>query len=206
MKSSEIASSRIFQLVAAHPVLDFVNTVDWRFREIGGPEELLENYSDLIHFSAQSNLLTSRQAQHLLRTVAPRKAAKVLDESRELREALAEFFYCALDGETPTAIQLKIMERHFQAARLHQKLQWKDSRLNWTFTTEDTAELPMWLLALRASDLITSDAMAMVHACNNSECKWLFLDTSKNHTKRWCDMKLCGNRMKARRFKAQRAS
>jgi predicted RNA-binding Zn ribbon-like protein len=45
--------------------------------------------------------------------------------------------------------------------------------------------------------------MSMLRECGNPECRWLFLDTSKNHTRRWCDMKICGNRMKARRFKAQ---
>jgi predicted RNA-binding Zn ribbon-like protein len=51
---------------------------------------------------------------------------------------------------------------------------------------------------------MTSEAVDRVHSCHDPECRWLFLDTSKNHTRRWCDMKLCGNRMKARRFKAQR--
>jgi predicted RNA-binding Zn ribbon-like protein len=201
VKIVEIAQPRIFQLIAAHPALDFINTLDWRFRESGGPEELLETYSDLIHFTEQSNLLIPSQTQHL-HTMTKRKAAKVLEESRELREALAEAIYSALDGLTPAATQLKTLERHFQAARLHQKLRWKDSRLEWSYAG-DTAELPLWLLALSASDLLTSDALSTLRACDNLECRWLFLDTSKNHTKRWCDMKICGNRMKARRFKAR---
>jgi predicted RNA-binding Zn ribbon-like protein len=68
---------------------------------------------------------------------------------------------------------------------------------------ESKAELPLWLLALTTSDLMTGESMHLVRACDNPECRWLFLDTSKNHTRRWCDMKLCGNRMKARRFKAR---
>jgi predicted RNA-binding Zn ribbon-like protein len=206
MKITEIAPSRIFQLVAAHPALDFINTLDWRFRE-SGSEELLQTYSDLIHFTEQSNLLTSGQKQHLLSTVTNRKAAKVLASSRELREALADAVYSALESRPPAAAQLKTLELHFQATRLHQRLLWKNSRLEWSFIEPEGApELPLWLLALSASDLITSEAMLKVRACDNHECQWLFLDTSKNHTKRWCDMKVCGNRMKARRFKAQRAS
>jgi predicted RNA-binding Zn ribbon-like protein len=206
MKITEIAPSRIFQLVAAHPALDFINTLDWRFRPTG-PEELLQTYGDLVHFTEQSNLLTPTQTQNLLRTVPNRKAAKVLTSSIELREALVETFYSILDGHTPAATQLKTLERYFQAARLQQKLQWEDPHLEWSFAeAENSAELPLWLLALSASDLITSEAMSRVRACDNLECRWLFLDTSKNHTKRWCDMKLCGNRIKARRFKAQQAS
>ena len=206
MKVTEIVPSRNFELVAAHPTLDFVNTLDWRFRQ-SGPEELLTTYADLVHFTAQSNLLPSKQAQQLLLTVTPRKAAKALDFSRELREALAETLYSFLAGRTPVATQLKTLERHFQTARRHQSLHQKATRLEWSFAEmEDASELPLWLLALSASDLITSEPMPMVRACDNLECQWLFLDTSKNHTKRWCDMRICGNRMKARRFKAQRAS
>jgi predicted RNA-binding Zn ribbon-like protein len=49
--------------------------------------------------------------------------------------------------------------------------------------------------------LLTSDAMEHVHACKSETCRWVFLDTSKNHSRRWCDMKICGNRMKARRVR-----
>ena len=206
MQISEAVPHRIFQLVAAHPALDFINTLDWRFRE-SGPEEFIESYDDLVHFTEQSHLLTPAQAQQLLRTIAPRKAAKVLEESRELREAQAETVYSVLDGRPPAASQLKTLERHFQAARLQQRLHRKDSRLEWNFAeVAHAAELPLYLLALSAADLLTSEAMSRVRACDNLECRWLFLDTSKNHTKRWCDMKVCGNRMKARRFKAQRAT
>jgi len=65
------------------------------------------------------------------------------------------------------------------------------------------AELPVWMLALAARQLMTSDAMALVRACGAESCRWLFLDTSKNHTRRWCSMQACGNRMKARRFQAR---
>jgi len=49
-------------------------------------------------------------------------------------------------------------------------------------------------------------AVAGVEGVRERECRWLFLDTSKNHTRRWCDMKVCGNRIKARRFKALHAA
>ena len=61
----------------------------------------------------------------------------------------------------------------------------------------------MWLLAQSAAELLTSASMEQVRACDADTCRWLFLDTSRNHTRRWCDMKVCGNRMKARRFQAR---
>ena len=70
----------------------------------------------------------------------------------------------------------------------------------------DQARIPVWLLTRAASRLTLSENVQQVRACANPECRWLFLDTSKNHTRRWCDMKLCGNRMKARRYKALHAA
>jgi predicted RNA-binding Zn ribbon-like protein len=206
VKINEAAPHRTFQLVAAHPALDFVNTLDWRFRGTG-PEELLQTYGDLVRFTGQSNLLSPRHAQHLLRTTASRKAAKTLASSKELREAMAAALYSSLSGRPLAATQLKTLERHFQTARHHQKLHWNGSHLKWSWTeAQDEPELPLWLLSQSASSLMTSEVLSMVRACDNPKCQWLFLDTSKNHTRRWCDMKLCGNRMKARRFKAHRAS
>ena len=89
-------------------------------------------------------------------------------------------------------------------ARESQHLIWDGERLEWELTQSPaSAGLPLWILSLKVAELATSDSMQMLRACGNDECRWLFLDTSKNHTRRWCDMKICGNRMKARRFKAQ---
>lgn len=203
MKITEISSNPPFQLVAGHPALDFVNTLDWRFRE-SGTEELLQTYGDLLRFTAQSQLLTPRQAQQLQRTVSNRTGARVLESSTELRESLAQAIYAVLDGQSPSATTLRNLDRHFKAAHDNQKLLWNQPHFEWCLSgMESKAELPLWLLALTTSDLMTGESMHLVRACDNPECRWLFLDTSKNHTRRWCDMKLCGNRMKARRFKAR---
>jgi predicted RNA-binding Zn ribbon-like protein len=203
MRITEISSNPLFQLVAGHPALDFVNTLDWRFRE-SGTEELLHTYGDLLRFTAQSQLLTPRQAQQLQRAISNRTGARVLESSTKLRESLAQAFYAVLDGQSPSATTLGNLDRHFKAAHDNQKLSWNQPHFEWCLSgMESKAELPLWLLALTTSDLMTGESMHLVRACDNPECRWLFLDTSKNHTRRWCDMKLCGNRMKARRFKAR---
>ncbi|HEX3469837.1 MAG TPA: CGNR zinc finger domain-containing protein [Silvibacterium sp.] len=192
-----------FQLVAGHPALDLINTLDWRFRE-DGAEELLKSYDDLLRFAEQSKILTPRQTRQLMRTVDSGTGARVLKNCTELREAMAEVFYAGVDGRIPSAAVLRKLERSFKAAQANQTLYWGDSRLAWDWSeTAEAAELPLWLLSLNSSELMVSEAMHSVRACDNAECRWLFLDTSKNHTRRWCDMKICGNRMKARRFKAR---
>jgi len=194
-----------FQLVAGHPVLDLINTLDWRFRETG-PEELLNTYDDLLQFSEQSMLLTARQTQRL-RKVSPSAADKTLQSTKDLREATSQILYAIMDARTPSTGAIKKLNQHIQNAQANRTLKWDQSRLELSWIgTEADAQLPLWLLAQSAADLLTGETMQRLRSCDNPECRWLFLDTSKNHTRRWCDMKLCGNRMKARRFKAQHSA
>ena len=68
--------------------------------------------------------------------------------------------------------------------------------------TDDLAR-PLWPLALSAGDLLTSADRERVKECAADNCSWLFLDMSRNRSRRWCDMAVCGNRAKARRFRAR---
>jgi predicted RNA-binding Zn ribbon-like protein len=200
---TSLVQDRPFELIAGHPALDLVNTLDWRFRD-DGPEELLASYNDLLRFAAQSRLLTAKQIRQMVRTSTESADADALVQCRELREAAAEILYAAVDDRTPAASQIKILDRCFKEARSHQRLAWSGSRLAWEWpASEYRPELPLWILSLSVARLAVSDDLHRLRACEKPDCRWLFLDTSKNHTRRWCDMKLCGNRMKARRFKAQ---
>jgi predicted RNA-binding Zn ribbon-like protein len=200
------AQNREFQLVAGHPALDLVNTLDWRFRA-SGPEELLAGYDDLLRFVVQSGLLKPKPMRDLLRTMPESGAAHALASCRTLREAASEVFYAAVEGHTPGAKAIRDLETIFKEARKNQHLAWDRFRLRWEWPSPDRdPELPVWMLTRCVWRLLLSSDMEFVRACENVECRWLFLDTSKNHTRRWCDMRLCGNRMKARRFKAQHRS
>ena len=201
--TATVAKGRIFDLSGGHPALDLVNTLDWRFRE-SGPEELLEDYSDVLSFAEQSALLPSSETRKLLRTVSPSKGEKVLSEIRDLRESAAELFYAAIDRRNPSPSSILRLQDCFAAARQQEQLHWTAGKLAWSLP-HSSAEpaLPLWLLSLSTASLITSEQMSLLRQCGSDECRWLFLDASKNHTRRWCNMKICGNRMKARRFKAQ---
>jgi predicted RNA-binding Zn ribbon-like protein len=195
-----------FQLCAGHAALDLVNSLDDRFAA-PGPAERLTDYGALLGFVVQAGLLDARHARHLGRT-APAMAARVLRAVHELREALAAALYAHVGGRAMPPADLRVLERHFRGAAQHRELCWRGSRgrgsLGWDFGRfARRAELPLWLLALSAADLMTSASLAHVSSCGAESCRWLFLDTSRNHTRRWCDMKVCGNRMKARRFQAR---
>lgn len=206
IKMPSLDQHRKFELVGGHPALDLVNTLDWRFRE-SGSEELLASYSDLLQFIAQSELMTSKQIRQALRATAESDAADTLVSCRELREAAAEVFYAGLDQRNPASSSLKTLQQYFSEARAYQQLAWSEPRLRWEWgSAVKPSQLPLWVLSLNVARLMFSDDMHRLRECENPECRWLFLDTSKNHTRRWCDMKICGNRMKARRFKAQHKS
>lgn len=202
----------IFDLCGGHPALDLVNSLDHRFRR-EGPVERLADYADLVRFAEQSRLLAPRQARMLARSVGAEAAARALRSAKELREALASACYAIVAGRRPTDADLRTLERHFHRASRHRQLRWvkaahgrrEPAGLNWHWgRCGDHAELPVWMLSLAARELIVSGSMHRVRPCAAETCRWLFLDTSKSHARRWCDMKVCGNRMKARRFQARR--
>jgi predicted RNA-binding Zn ribbon-like protein len=194
-----------FDLCGGHPVLDFVNSLDNRF-DGGGRSEGLQHYADLLRFTRETGLLDSAQAAQLMRAMTQQEAARALRAGRALREALAEALYAVVDQRPPAAGSLETLEHYFHLADRHRELRWQaDSTeragLTWSWRlSEGKAQLPVWLIAHAARELVLSLEVARVRACEAHTCRWLFLDTSRNHTRRWCKMQVCGNRMKARRY------
>lgn len=198
-----------FDLSGGHPALDLVNTLDNRFSP--GPAELLDSYQDLLRFMTQSRLLDASQVRLLARAGKSTPAARVLRAVRELRETLATILYGMLDGRAPRPAELRSLQGYIQAAGRHRELVWGSSATvesgagahwQWGRFAED-CELPVWILAQAAAELVLSSSLQRVRACDADTCRWLFLDTSKNGSRRWCNMRVCGNRMKARRFQAR---
>jgi predicted RNA-binding Zn ribbon-like protein len=192
-----------FQLVAGHPVLDFINTLDWRFRP-SGAEELLKNYADLLRFTAQSGLMTSSEVRKLARRDADKKK-RILSSSKKLRECLASILYAIAGGQAPPKDSVGALSVFARTAREAEHLVWHDSRLQWKTNKDrkDALNSPCRKLASVALELLTSEEINKLSACSDPECRWLFLDRSKNKGRRWCDMKLCGNRIKARRYRGR---
>jgi predicted RNA-binding Zn ribbon-like protein len=203
-----------FEMIAGHPALDFVNSIDDRFAD-GGPVELLTTYDDLLRFVSQAELITERQFREL-KKLEPSlvERSKVVAQAVHLREALAAILYAILDHQEPAKAALLDVETIFKDAAGHRRLVFKHtngaelpSGLVWEYKGVATEiQSPVWLLAEAANNLLTSPQAGLIRKCASTTCQWLFLDTSKNHTRRWCDMKICGNRNKARRFHLRQAA
>jgi predicted RNA-binding Zn ribbon-like protein len=194
-----MTAERPFKLVAGHVALDFTNTLDYRY-DPPRTRELLTRYEDLLRFCREAHLISSRQSQNLLRLAEPEKLA-ALEVARELREAMERLFTAALHDREASSTDLTNFNQQLAGAFVHRRLFQTGSGFGWQWLgLEGAAEGPLWPITMAAARLFASNRLRFVRECQAENCRWLFLDLSKNHSRRWCDMKLCGNRMKARRY------
>ena len=181
--------------------LDFVNTLDWRLR--AEPVELLRSYPDLLRWAWSASVLGRREARALRAwsEAHPRPAAAALAEAVRVREAVAALCQARVDGEPLPAAALVGLEEAFRSAWGSRALRPAAGAAAWAWRDAEPApERPAHAVALEAARLVTSADLERVRQCGDAECGWFFLDTSRNRTRRWCSMKTCGNRNKARRF------
>jgi predicted RNA-binding Zn ribbon-like protein len=188
-----------FQLFADHPALDFVNTLDYR----GTPEkrtELLGSYEDLLAFSEQAGILTNIEAKLLRKSADSAHHQKVLRDAITLRETFGRVCYSIAQRKTPLAADIEGLNAVIKRASGHRVIHTTKGQLDWTWDEPENPLTPVWRLAISSSELLTSPEASRIRICESEPCQWLFLDKSKNHSRRWCNMNTCGNREKARRF------
>jgi predicted RNA-binding Zn ribbon-like protein len=194
----------LFEFTGNHLCLDFTNTVDDRF---SNPKELLNSYNDLLVWSRGAQLLTEDEASQLREKAEHhrKEAEAVRQRAINLREALYHIFLAVAQGSSPEKYDLSILNTEFSEAMSQACIvSAKDSfTLDWT-GKDKALDRMLWTIARSAADLLTSKGLDDVRVCAAEDCNWLFLDTSKNHSRRWCDMKSCGNRAKVRKHYTQK--
>lgn len=205
----------LFQLIAGNVCLDFVNTLD--DRPSAQPKELLKNYYDLARFGEDTGILTPEQLDYFFENVhlMPDEAENALRRAINLREAMYAVFSALMNRRTAPAKALDTLNAYIQDAAMHSRLVQgemvqgemvqREGGLEWRFDDlASSCNAMLWPIARVAADLLASSDLALVRACSSPTCQWLFLDTSKNHHRRWCSMKQCGNRAKVRKFYARK--
>jgi predicted RNA-binding Zn ribbon-like protein len=191
-----------FDLSGGELCLDFANTVSHRHLPQRRAEHL-DSYADLVAFADQSKLLPPKLAANL-RARASRDAAGARSAFRKsivLRESLYRAFSAIAAGKRAPPADVQRINDFALAALQHRKLARTngDYRWEWQSDGRDSPDRILWPIAESAAELLTSDARAAIRECRAPDCEWLFLDHSRNRSRRWCDMKSCGNRQKARR-------
>jgi predicted RNA-binding Zn ribbon-like protein len=205
----EVAEIHKTSLHGGHLALDFVNTVDWRL----APQrrDLLPDYEVLVHWGHRVGAVSDGE---LTRFVAearshPRKSRQALEEAIGLREALYRIFSATSDGERPRARDLQALKVAFADAVAHASLVPSELGFTWSWSESEPWHRIRWVVASAAVNLLFEGDLVRVKQCRDEGCGWVFLDISKNVSRRWCSMQGCGTRAKMRRQhrrkKAQRS-
>jgi predicted RNA-binding Zn ribbon-like protein len=191
------------EAVDAERVLAFVNTLS--ARPTAAPVERLVNYEALVTWAREQQLLTGAASERLLAQARkhPQQAAAVLARARDLREALDRLATAIDARHIPSPSTLDTISETLAAAYAHGRLVPHDGALQWVASAEDELDRVLWEVARAAGRLVVSPRLTRVRACAAGDCGWWFVDDTKNRSRRWCDMKICGNREKLRRFRAK---
>lgn len=195
----------LFELTGGALCLDFANTVDNRLSE---PKELLPSYAALVSWGRQAGALEEEaQARSLLREAAQRPAAArlALQRARASREVIFAVFSALASGGAPPAAAVAGLNAALPEAFARLRLRPRHGApFEWAWDdTRRPLDRVLWPALRSAAELLTGDDLPRLRLCAAQECGWLFLDHSKNATRRWCDMRVCGNRSKVRRFYAR---
>lgn len=184
--------------------LDFANIVE--ARATPRPEEHLHTYQELVWWAADTGVLDQQRAVRLREQAAaePTAAAQALAAAIELREAVFRTFHAAATGARPAATDLATITARYAEAMRNAHLDWAAGRPTWSWDA-DALDQPAWAVAVSAVELATHGPLHRVKTCAADEgCAALFVDTTKNNSRRWCEMASCGNETKFRRQTARR--
>ncbi|MDX1501936.1 MAG: ABATE domain-containing protein [Thermoanaerobaculia bacterium] len=192
-------AGQTFDLSGGALCLDFVNTWEDRGR---GETDGLRSYDDLLAFAAQTGIVEAAQADELAARAAERPAAarRAFEKARSLRELLYRLFAARVADRDPETADLETLSAASAEAATWRVLSPEGEGFTWRWRALEGE--PGGLLApvaASATDLLTAGSLDRLRQCDAPRCTWLFLDASRNRSRRWCSMETCGNRAKARR-------
>lgn len=187
------------KIVGGDPALDLANTVgDAR---VADP---LDDYAAFAAWAARIGVIDEAVAGRLTARARenPEAGGRALAEARALREVVDAVFRplaARPDGPAAPDALARLVQR--AGAAIERGRFGEGFVLTWD---GDHLERPLWPLAVAALDLLRDGPLDRLKACE--DCPWLFLDTSRNHSRRWCSMEDCGTRVKMRRYRARLAT
>ena len=184
--------------------LRFANTADWHASP--HPKESLETYQDLLAWAVRNSLLSRREAARLMgrASAQPRRAREALARAVTVREAIYRIMSGLAHGDELAGRDLATLNKTLGGALRRTRIAGRGDtgRFAWEIAGRiDDFDRVLWPLLKSAADLLTSTELRRVKQCADDRgCGWLFLDRSKNLSRRWCSMKGCGNRAKVLQY------
>ncbi len=189
------SSDQSFFFIANYLCLDFINT---QIAESGRPVDLLKSFGDLVFWCVQARVLETTQQQELFRQWRGRRDAdQTFARAIEFRAALRQMAERIVAGKTPAQVTIARINELLQHQVGHAKLRRAKGGFEKHFHADFKEPIHLlWPVAESACDLLTYGDPSLIKKCENAVCVLLFYDTTKNHSRRWCSMSVCGNRMK----------
>ncbi len=206
VRSAEPAASRAgsLALVGGDLAFDFANTSSGR----GWPnrQEHLRSAQTVVDWAEHAKMLGPADAEWLRAAVSADRslARRVLRRALALRENIYAIAVEVTAGRPAPLAGVEALARTHAACLACAKLSPFEGRYVWSWTpTENAAEAVLGPIALSALTILTQGDLSRIKQCQGEKCGWLFFDTTKNKSRRWCEMEICGNRAKQRRHSAR---
>jgi predicted RNA-binding Zn ribbon-like protein len=190
-------------VIAGDPALDFVNTVNGRDQT---PMDWLDSYARMLEWAAVAELLPADVLELLAHKARknPVVAAASLEQAKLLREALFALLTALISGASPPKKALTLVREHWVAGvQAHELCLDAGSVIPRLRREAVGLELIAAVVAYRAVQYVLPLPAHRLRLCDGPNCAWLFIDSSKAGRRRWCDMAVCGNAAKSRRFYAR---
>jgi predicted RNA-binding Zn ribbon-like protein len=199
------------RLVGGVGVLDYLNTCDGR-RPGSALQDVVDKLSsleDVVHWFRHAGLIEAGEHESLVNLVRE-SSWQTLTAFKHLivfRETLYQLFLPIALGQPIDPVHLEELNERLVNTSDQRLLVSTPAGFIWRWRPSDTLETMtagfIGRLAVQAATLLTSPDLARLKACATPNCDWLFVDTSKNGRRRWCQMNVCGAREKARRAVGQ---
>jgi predicted RNA-binding Zn ribbon-like protein len=189
------------RIVGGDLALDFVNTEDG-----DPPMECLRGYGDLVAWGVRVGLFSADEGERLVGEAnrRPEDAEAVYRDALRLRGALYGVFLAVAEGLDAPERDLETLRGYEGEALSRGKLAQGDRGFVWEWKDGRDLAGMLWPVAHAATGLLTSGDLYRLKLC--AGCYWVFLDASRNRSRRWCTMEVCGTDEKTRRYIAKRAA
>lgn len=186
------------ELVGNALCLDFANTLNSRHRT---EHDYLGSYAELLEWSKHAGSLDARTTARLRTHSEVPAAESALAGAHRLRDTIFLVFSSVARGRPPAGADVGALSQAFAGAMRHARIETGLSgrfALGWATPDRGELDAPLWPIAHSAGELLLSGSLERIGECPS--CGWLFLDISRNGTRRWCSMATCGTRDKMSRY------
>lgn len=188
------------QLDGGCPVFDFTNTISNR----NDPDyfDYLATYDDFIQWTDKIGLLPKGKI-HAIDAFSKnhvRKSAHTLRQVVEVREIIFNLFSSLAQHQKIDKETLNAFNDFLSEALSNMRIEVRRTEVTTSFSISDKTILkePLYYLTKNAFDILSTCSFERIKECPT--CKWLFIDTTKNGKRRWCNMQVCGSNDKAKRY------